>query len=100
MLAALLEGTSPEIIVLADVTAHATSDVDARRERALHDAGYLTKIPSVAHRADTTNSVLRAAWDPRTEWDLATSGFALDVEQWRDEVRDTTLATLAAERTA
>jgi hypothetical protein len=98
LLASLLEGISPVCVVLADVTAHAANDVDARRERALHAAGHLTTIASVASRADTTNSVLRAAWDPRTEWDLATPGFALDVDQWRDEVRDTRLAMLAAER--
>jgi hypothetical protein len=96
--AALLEGVSPDIIVLADVSAHARSDVDAKRQRSLEQAAHLTRVPSVTKRADATNSVLRASWDPRTEWDLATPGFPLDVTEWAAEVRGTKLAALAADR--
>jgi hypothetical protein len=87
--AALLEDVSPDIVVLADVSAHAKADVIEGKQRALDRAALMDAIPSVANRAATTNSVLRAAWDPRAEWDLATPGFPLDggVERWEEEVR-------------
>jgi hypothetical protein len=89
--AALLEGKQPEVVVLADVTARARTDIDDGKQAALDLAGTLDTIPSEASRAFAMNTILRAEWDPRAEWRLATPGFPLEggVERWEDEVRRT-----------
>jgi hypothetical protein len=91
--AALLEGVKPDVIVLADVTGVSKQELEQRRQAALELAASLERIPSVTGRATAMNAVLRAEWDPRTEWELSTPGFPLDVERWKEEIRGTSLAT-------
>jgi hypothetical protein len=90
--AALLEGITPDVIVLADAAPKAKADVEERKQLALEHAALLetTDMPS---RALSMNTILRAGWNPRADWELATPGFPLDggVEQWMDEVRGTSL---------
>lgn len=97
--AALLEGVQPDVIVLADATAQAKEDVEERQRRALARAAIVETIPSTASRASAMNALLRAGWDPRAAWELATPGFPLEggVEQWEAEVRGTALATAGSE---
>lgn len=100
--AALLEGTKPDVIVLADATASAKDAVEERRETAVEQATFLETIPSVTGRASATNMILRTGWDPRAEWELATPGFPLDggVEQWKQEVHGTSIAKILAAQDA
>jgi hypothetical protein len=92
--AALLEGITPDVIVLADASAVSQEQLEGFRQDALDLAATLEGIRSVTNRASAMNDLLRRAWDPRAEWELATPGFPLDggVEQWQQEVRDTSLA--------
>ena len=100
--AALLEGTTPDVIVLADASPSSRDAVEERKRAAVEQATILETVPSVTDRASATNMILRVGWDPRAEWALATPGFPLDggVEQWEQEVRGTSIAKALSERVA
>lgn len=100
--AALLEGIKPDVIVLADAAAQSKDDVEERKRSVLKQAATLDTIPSTTSRAFAMNTILRAGWDPRAEWELATPGFPLDggVEHWQEEVRGTSLAGALSARKA
>jgi hypothetical protein len=89
--AALLEGTAPDVIVLADATPRAQQEIEERRETAIDHAALVHPLPSIEERARIMNTILRTGFDPRADWKLATPGFPLDVEQWTEEVRGTVL---------
>jgi hypothetical protein len=89
--AALLEGTAPDVIVLADATPRAQQEIEERRETAIDHAALVHPLPSIEKRARIMNTILRTGFDPRADWKLATPGFPLDVEQWTEEVRGTVL---------
>lgn len=84
--------TRPLSDVLADAARKAKAEVEERKQIALEHAALLdaTDVPS---RALAMNTILRAGWNPRADWELTTPGFPLDggVEQWTDEVRGTSL---------
>jgi hypothetical protein len=100
--AALLDDVTPEIVVLADVVPASADHVDAVKRESLDHVNILETLPSAQLRADVMNAIVRAAWDPRTEWDAATPGFAIDggVEHWMDEVRGTLLEAMVRDRDA
>jgi hypothetical protein len=90
--AALLEGIAPEVIVLADVAPRAKAEVEQRHNVASEQAASL-EMCTEPSRTLAMNTILRTAWNPRAEWQLATPGFPLDggLEQWNKEVRGTSL---------
>lgn len=96
--AALLENIKPDVVTIADVSAHDTTDLERRRREALDQAALLEAVPS-PDRGPIINSVLRAGWDPRLEWDLATPGFPLDLADWLADVRGTHLDARANAQT-
>lgn len=100
--AALLEGVKPDVLVLADATAASRDEVEERKRNVVDLAATLDTIPSVTSRASAVNTILRAGWDPRAEWKLATPGFPLDggEDRWEEEVRGTSLASALSERRA
>jgi hypothetical protein len=97
--AALLEGITPDVIALTDVTTRGSAALEEQRQQSLLIAAQLQSSTLLARRGVAANAVLRAGWEPRTAWEPRTPGFPLDggIPRWLDEVRGTELERLATQ---